>query len=170
VIGVERTCGAERRIAITQPYWSASLSSAAARPVRIMTLDDLYTHIASGWPCCSLEGERWMDPAANISNGKIREFSQLYDNHGLLSLPLGRRWIIIGRGGNKTTLPSLLPFRPAWPGFAIDTLLFGLFAWCIVFGPFALRRVVRRRRGRCERCGYPRGPSGRCSECGAELF
>jgi len=31
-------------------------------------------------------------------------------------------------------------------------------------------RMIRRRRGQCERCAYPVGTSERCTECGAAVI
>ncbi len=65
-----------------------------------------------------------------------------------------------------------LPLRPMWPGFAINTIFYAAILWGLTLGPFTAcritRRIVRRRRGHCIKCGYDlRGEfeSG-CSECG----
>jgi hypothetical protein len=63
----------------------------------------------------------------------------------------------------------VLPFVPIWPGFLINTLLYGAVLWLLICGPPALRRSVRLRRGRCPRCGYPAGASSVCTECGRAL-
>lgn len=60
----------------------------------------------------------------------------------------------------------VLPLRPIWPGFLINTLLYGTSLWMVCTGPFAVRRAIRRRRGRCAHCGYPVGTSPVCTECG----
>ncbi len=61
-----------------------------------------------------------------------------------------------------------LPLTPLWPGIAINTVFYGAILWLLVPGPFALRRYVRRRRGRCITCGYDlRGAFDEgCPECG----
>jgi hypothetical protein len=63
---------------------------------------------------------------------------------------------------------AALPLIPIWPGFAINTLLYGAALWLLLAGPGALRRIMRRRRGRCPKCNYDlRGVSGvGCPECG----
>jgi len=87
--------------------------------------------------------------------------------------------------GYPIRLPRYLPFRPIWPGFLIDTLFYGVIWLVLFFGVGAVRRGVRRRRGRCVMCGYDlrgqrqesphpqplshgeRGASGAgCPECG----
>ena len=68
-----------------------------------------------------------------------------------------------------------LPLRPIWPGFAISTTFYAAVLW-LPFGPFALwrfirrrRGLIRRRRGLCPECAYPLGESSLCTECGREL-
>ncbi len=65
--------------------------------------------------------------------------------------------------------PRVLPLRPLWPGFAVNTLFYAAILWVVICGPFALRRLIRMNRGRCVRCGYPLGESAVCSECGKTL-
>jgi hypothetical protein len=54
-------------------------------------------------------------------------------------------------------------------GFAVNTLFYAAVLWLVVGGPFALRRWLRRRAGRCERCGYLLKGSDVCAECGTAL-
>lgn len=61
----------------------------------------------------------------------------------------------------------VLPTLPVWPGFAVNTAIYGVLIWLVGFGPFALRRTLRRRRGRCVRCGYDVAGLTKCPECGA---
>ncbi len=60
-------------------------------------------------------------------------------------------------------------FRPIWPGFAINTLFYAGIHWLLIPGPFALRRLIRQRRGLCPKCAYPTGESAVCTECGRDL-
>ncbi|MFI4915896.1 MAG: hypothetical protein ACIAS6_05235 [Phycisphaerales bacterium JB060] len=65
-----------------------------------------------------------------------------------------------------------LPLLPLWPGFLINTLFYALLLFSAWRLPGVLRRVVRRRRGRCVGCGYDRGgldPDAACPECGAHV-
>ena len=61
-----------------------------------------------------------------------------------------------------------IPLRPMWPGFAINTILYAVILWSLTLGPFTARRVIRRKRGHCPKCGYYlRGEfTSGCSECG----
>lgn len=65
--------------------------------------------------------------------------------------------------------PRLLPLRPLWPGFIINTLFYGAILWPLFAIPFAARRALRRRRGLCTKCAYPIGTSAVCTECGAAV-
>ena len=64
--------------------------------------------------------------------------------------------------------PRILPLRPIWPGFAINTIFYAAILWLPIRSPFALRRHLRRKRGLCVGCGYDlRGDLARgCPECG----
>jgi hypothetical protein len=62
-----------------------------------------------------------------------------------------------------------LPLRLIWPGFAVNTIFYAAILWLLIPGPFALRRLIRRRRGLCPKCGYPMGESDACTECGKPL-
>lgn len=63
----------------------------------------------------------------------------------------------------------MFPLQPVWTGFVIDTLLYASI-WFAIFSLRDIRSAMRRRRGRCARCGYMLVPEQtRCSECGAEV-
>ncbi len=62
-----------------------------------------------------------------------------------------------------------LPLKPTWPGFVVNTALYGGIPWLLFCGPFILRRYRRRKRGQCVKCGYPIGKSNVCTECGFAL-
>ena len=61
-----------------------------------------------------------------------------------------------------------LPLRPLWLGFGVNTVLFTSVSWGVALLLVASRRVIRRKRGHCIKCGYDlRGDfSAGCSECG----
>ncbi len=63
-----------------------------------------------------------------------------------------------------------IPLRPIFPGFAINTVFYTVIVWILWSSPFTARRIIRRKRGHCIKCGYDlRGHSGgeACPECGA---
>jgi len=57
---------------------------------------------------------------------------------------------------------------PQPTGFAINTVFYGALLWMLWLSPFVVRRVIRRKRGHCIKCGYDlRGDfSTGCPECG----
>ncbi|MEE9296196.1 MAG: hypothetical protein V3W34_14715 [Phycisphaerae bacterium] len=65
--------------------------------------------------------------------------------------------------------PRAPPFIPVLPGFAINTLFYAAILWLVIPGPFALRRLIRRKRGHCIKCGYDlrHADHEACPECGA---
>ncbi len=62
----------------------------------------------------------------------------------------------------------MLPLRPIFPGFLINTLFYALVLWLLWSAPFVTRRLIRRRRGNCIRCGYDlrHAEHAACPECG----
>lgn len=64
-------------------------------------------------------------------------------------------------------LHQLLYASVVWPGMLGDSLFFTAVFFGLARGPFLLRRVVRRRRGLCEGCGYD-ARGGLCPECGRD--
>ncbi len=70
--------------------------------------------------------------------------------------------------GGGISWPNALPLCPVWPRFAVNTLFYAAILWLLIPGPFALRRLIRRRRGLCPACGYDlrHGEHEACPECG----
>jgi len=65
---------------------------------------------------------------------------------------------------------AVLPVEVLWPGFAVNTLFYAAVLWMMFLAPFALRQMIRRRRGgrgQCVMCAYPIGTNQQCTECGA---
>jgi hypothetical protein len=90
------------------------------------------------------------------------------------------RWVNDHHGAIVTALPNfdygaarVLPLRPIWPGFAINTIFYGAILWVLWIAPGKVRRFVRGRQHRCPACGFIIAPgtcaNGLCSECGAAL-
>ena len=78
-------------------------------------------------------------------------------------------------GDHMSANAGLLPLRPILPGFAINTIFYAAILWILMLGPVTARRMIRRKRGRCIKCGYDlRGTSGGggevCPECGATIL
>lgn len=63
----------------------------------------------------------------------------------------------------------VLPTRVAAPGFAVCTTFWGAVWGAVLLGPPAIKRAMRKRRGKCLVCGYDRRGLGMgrvCPECG----
>ncbi len=90
--------------------------------------------------------------------------------HGWPLLALTSEWLV-ERGWEDTAIrygDEVLPLAPIWPGFVINTLFYAAILWLLTLGPFTARRLIRRKRGRCIKCGYDlRGTEHEvCPECG----
>ena len=95
---------------------------------------------------------------------------------GSMRLPSGRvtgPWEIMHGIALKPVVPGgrerAIPLAVWVPGFAVNTLFYAAILWLLIPGPFALRRLIRRRRGLCPACGYDmkHAEHESCPECGA---
>jgi len=70
--------------------------------------------------------------------------------------------------GCHPSIGGCLPLRPLWPGLIAGSVFYALILFPIVRAPSVLRRLIRRKRGRCPKCGYDlRGQhDAGCPECG----
>ena len=107
-------------------------------------------------------------PARSLWCSSVWRFTATYERGSRETSGLQMRWK--ARPVEQSDDELLLPLRPIWPGFAINTLFYAAILWLLTFGPFATRRFIRDKRGRCVKCGYDlRGSSGGgggCPECG----
>jgi hypothetical protein len=118
----------------------------------------VFNQDSAGWPLLTMNGERWeaSPPTAPWGSPELWVYraAVLVPQHdGLPNLPWDR----------------LLPLRPIWPGFAINTIFYAAILWLLIPGPFVFRRYIRRRRGLCPWCAYPMGEAEVCTECGRPL-
>jgi DNA-binding transcriptional LysR family regulator len=67
--------------------------------------------------------------------------------------------------------PWVLPWRPIAGGLMFDVLVHAALWWAVLCVPGPIRRRYRRRRGRCEGCGYDLSATSaaRCPECGEAI-
>jgi len=140
------------------PYWSVFKPGFLKQDAsKLMGCDEPLDHlseIGAGWPLISLWGA-----SASIDLMLVRNGSFVPRTAGLLQTPF--------KDNTGDVIP--VPCHPIWPGFALNTLFYAAVLWTLFAGLFALRRVIRRRRGLCPACAYPIGSSAVCTECGAAL-
>ena len=103
--------------------------------------------LSFGWPARSLAGDAW----AKI-NPK----------------PLVVQWesaAMLVDAGNS----FMIPLRPIWPGFVINTILYAVILWGLYSAVVTLRRVRRKEPGLCSVCRYDlrHADHAVCPECGA---
>lgn len=86
---------------------------------------------------------------------------------GGVALP-GDPWLIpIGQKGSLAIVRGC-PYNPLWLGLLGDMVVYFLVMWIGVNIPWTVRKICRRARGECTRCGYKlvEGPAWGCPECG----
>ena len=116
---------------------------------------------ATGWPMLAL--------ASTQVPGRRTAQVQRLEGIDLGPPPASR----FGRG--VVVLHRMLPTRPLWPGFAVNSLLCTALWWIVLAMLVWVIRIIHRwparrrvKRGRCPNCGYDlRGKlDAGCSECG----
>jgi len=115
--------------------------------------------VHAGWPFVAMYEQSWIDDTTNPSYKRIYRTS------------VGLQSEATGYGAAIAPLRPL-PLYPALPGFLINTVFYAALLWLLALAPFTARRIIRRKRGHCIKCGYDlRGTEHeRCPECGYELI
>jgi hypothetical protein len=161
-------------IEIVERHWLGRIQIEHAEAVRPNTsicfghggpcVAHIVTLVNMGWPMSALGGEQWTDynQAPSISGTSPFVWEQ-YPRKAFGAMSVTRHaWL----AGTPFEINELLAWRPIWPGFAINTLLYAALLWGLFAAPLALRRRRRVRRGLCPACAYPVGESDICTECG----
>ena len=166
--------------------WTISGSQWQALPLDEQ--ERLWSQFAQpGWPSCDGLGRRWIgaiataDVAFGETNSRNTSYAVGRYRRGWpfrtlqgyqLWTPSGKSQVkgveFHTRGSDGTFRFFFVPLQPLWGGFAINTVFYAALLWPLIWGPFALRKHIRRKRGLCVVCGYDlRGnlPAG-CPECG----
>ncbi|MCH8316752.1 MAG: hypothetical protein IIA64_12345 [Planctomycetes bacterium] len=115
----------------------------------------------SGWPVVAMR-TRYDEVPGPLRGQSIRRVTG-----GILLTPTAEV-----RLGDMLYSAKALHLRPLWPGCAINTAFYAVLLWMLRLSPFVVRRAIRRKRGRCIKCGYDLrgtpggGGGGACPECG----
>ncbi len=123
-----------------------------------------------------------------VSEGRPRQYGLSVFRYGVpfralecqylmrISEPYARTFTLMAAVRSPELISSshsfgVIPLRPIWLGFAFNTLFYGAILWLVIPGPFALRRIIRRKRGVCVTCGYDlrHADHAVCPECGAAI-
>ena len=171
----ERTCVSDRVLSMLSQHTSCSLNPPALtvaekkRPLPVLPwwwsksrnipagAQKLIEEHANGWPMVSLAAH--FGPDSNVSN----QWSWVSQGDGITVQrrpPLIRTILQVDR---------VLPLRPIWSGFAINTVFYSAILGLLFAAPRTLRRRRRCKHGLCAACGYPIGQSNVCTECGSPV-
>ncbi len=106
-------------------------------------------------------------PRASCVRGYSAPSHDTWDSHGQPRCQRTYRGIAI-KTITRPREQRVLPLGIFWPGFGVNALFYAAILWLLILGPFALRRLIRQRRGLCPACGYDlrHGEHEACPECG----
>jgi hypothetical protein len=140
-------------------------SSAGAEIVRFSDTDLQAEIRRSGWPfrsmCCEVEhrSDALSHWTKSVHGGMpIKGFNFLSRDLPGMGLAMGMQGI-----------DRVLPRRPLWIGFLLDSLFFAMSLWILWMMPRWMRSVFWGCTRKCMRCGYPVGISQVCTECGGRI-
>lgn len=116
---------------------------------------EFWNHVGAGWPMLSLSASTHtiLDLEAKDKADRV------VHRHGGIAL----------NQAAPSNTPVVLPVRPLWTGFIVNVLVYATSLGMLMLGPTAIRSLRCRWRGVCLACGYPRGTSPVCTECGEPL-
>ncbi len=125
-------------------------------PSDAVTFRDADFAVASGWPLLCLSSWR-TTRTITLSGDQGLRFQHVYHWGVVLSdeTPNGYRQV----------MPTVLPLRPIWSSFAINSMAYAALMGVVVAGFRSIRRCQRRSRGWCVRCAYPLVGMMVCPEC-----
>lgn len=137
------------------PAWGDIGTATAAfddLPTTDETVFEYRTAVAAGWPFRCV----WCEQHALVGTKDDLRRLPTTGFFRTSAVPLNGR----------PDIPRVLPLRPIPLGLAANTVLYAATMLACGFGASWLRRLVRRRRGCCEQCGYRCVAVGPCPECG----
>lgn len=119
---------------------------------------------ATGWPALALRAQRGTVWDSHPPDWATLPGPQVFEPQWFGAIDLSR-W-------TRAPAPladAVLPLRVIPVGFALNTMFYGGLLLLLATAITAARSALRRRRNLCPACGYPRGTSPVCTECGAPL-
>lgn len=126
-------------------------------------VDSFYmTEVRSGWPLACMRrvtSARW-PMTSSLLPRQIRPDNVLYAGVNLLKHPNPAGISIVPDGR------AYLPVLPVWGAFAASSATYAVPVAAIWVAVLSLRARRRSRKDLCVACGYPRGASPVCTECG----
>ena len=105
----------------------------------------IQTTVSAGWPFYALTGEEWSVYSRETENSTSSATHRIEVTSTTKPIEIG---------DYSVDVQVLIPFSPIWPGFVIDTLFYAAIWFGVFFGFTSAKRAIRRKRGRCPRCGY----------------
>lgn len=122
--------------------------------------------VASGWPMLTLKA--WRTTSITDNGSDTPQYDELYFGcfhfeQDVFGRPPVARSDIVG------VVDMLLPLYPIWWGMIGNTILYAAAIAMLLAVCATGRGAWRIRHDRCPTCGYPRGTSSVCTECGATL-
>lgn len=148
---------------LAPPRWSEAATQPQVETPERPNRTDKVTETAYGWPLVSMMYEYDFRHLHVGFSGNLYYFGEL--RGGVL---LSR---IEGLAHPNDWRPTLhvLPLRIIWLNFFAGAAIYGGAFFILFCAPRWVRSAHRRRRGLCPACGYPRGESSVCTECGRRL-
>ncbi len=141
------------------PYWSATQRRPGANvfddPLGPWTLEFAY-----GWPLRS---------GLAVVRRNIYEAPGVRNRNNKFAIVTGIK--ILEKPSGEPLPYRTIPIRPIMPGFVANSLMYAAILWLLTLGPFTARRMIRRKRGLCIKCGYDLShvEHEACPECGVEV-
>jgi hypothetical protein len=144
------------RAAEVVPWWAREMvHDPRDPPDRRRQREEIEWCVAAGWPWLAVTASSVIGP--DVARGGR-----------MLTTSSGVGWLRAMPNEMSPDDVVLLPLVPMWPGFVLDTVVFGAGWWVVAAGVVGTRRLMRQSAGRCGACGYDlRGGAGACPECGA---